>query len=230
MVEDSNDINNRIWVGKFSNSVKAEDLKTAFSEFGEVSRVRFLPNKGAPYAFIQFTSSESAQKALRDGEDMKVCDSSIRVGPAVAENTRTPSNENFKQQRTSFYGDAREGRRRSPSPRPKDHFFTVKIENLPQDMSVQELRRLGLDYGKSLENARVSQDRRASTGLVDYTEKRDADELVRALDGKRMEGAETRLRATLESDEVVRRRRSASPRRRSRSPRRRSPSNDRRRR
>uniref|UniRef100_UPI000374E999 RNA recognition motif domain-containing protein n=1 Tax=Legionella tunisiensis TaxID=1034944 RepID=UPI000374E999 len=59
---------NKIYIGSLSTSTTEQDLKNIFSEFGSIDEIKLITDmysgisKG--FAFITFTSSSSASKAL----------------------------------------------------------------------------------------------------------------------------------------------------------------------
>ncbi|KTC99230.1 RNA recognition motif domain-containing protein [Legionella feeleii] len=59
---------NKIYIGSLSTSTTEQDLKNMFSEFGSINEIKFITDmytgisKG--FAFITYTSSSSASKAL----------------------------------------------------------------------------------------------------------------------------------------------------------------------
>jgi RNA recognition motif-containing protein len=85
----------------------------------------------------------------------------------------------------------------------------VQIKNLPADMTWQELKRLAEDFGRGIQYVKTWTDRGSVTGIVSVDDKRDAEAIIDALDGKRMEGCDERLKVAYESDDedVVKRRR-----------------------
>lgn len=74
--------------------------------------------------------------------------------------------------------------------------FKVTVEFLPSDMSWHELKDLGRNFGNSLTFARTYRNRHGDyCGMVEYKYRDDADNCVRELDRRRVEGCEGRLRA-----------------------------------
>lgn len=73
----------------------------------------------------------------------------------------------------------------------------MNIEDLPEDMTWNELKELGLDYGPSLTFSRTYQERGRYFGMLEFRDKRDADLVVKELDNRRVQGAPLRLKARL---------------------------------
>jgi hypothetical protein len=100
-------------------------------------------------------------------------------------------------------------------------------------MTWQELRRLVEDFGGKAAHTKTFRQGNFVTGLVSFGEKREADSVIDALDGKRIEGGDERLKVNYESDgdDVVKRpRKTENERPKRRVSRSRSRSDDRRRR
>jgi RNA recognition motif-containing protein len=204
------DRNARVWVGRIDDNANKEDVRKALSEFGEVVDVKFFrKSRNDSFAFVQFRKVYSADRAMKDGDGLKIQGRAVKIGHANPssqdEGSRTPP-------RSSFYSNEEKGggasrRRQSRSRSREDRKeptggFRVRIENLPLDMTWQELERLGSDYGKSVDYVRTYKEKTMVVGLIEFTDKRDAQKLVSGLDGKKMEGSELRLRAKHEDPEV----------------------------
>ncbi|KAF4679732.1 hypothetical protein FOZ60_014572 [Perkinsus olseni] len=72
----------------------------------------------------------------------------------------------------------------------------LKLENLPEDMSWQELKQLGKDYGSSCSFARTFREGRVCCGVLEYTDAAQVDDVIKSLDGRRIQGCTDRLRIT----------------------------------
>lgn len=221
VANEGEDRNARVWVGRIDDNANKEDVRKALSEFGEVVDVKyFRKSRNDSFAFVQFKKVHCADRAMKDGDGLKIQGRAVKIGPANPSNQddnnskTTPSKrEEAHPPRSSFYSnDEREvstrrrqsrSRSRSRSRDRKEESSTgkVRIENLPIDMTWQELERLALDYGKSVDYVRTYKEKAMVVGLVEFTEKRDAQKFVSSLDGKKMEGSELRLRAKLEEPE-----------------------------
>lgn len=81
-----------IFVASLCAEMSDESLSTSirghFSKWGEVSFVKVLRDKqGRPYAFVQYETEESADKALSLAQDTILCDRRIRCEPAKVNRT-----------------------------------------------------------------------------------------------------------------------------------------------
>eukprot|EP00933_Yihiella_yeosuensis_P033436 TRINITY_DN27141_c0_g1_i1.p1 TRINITY_DN27141_c0_g1~~TRINITY_DN27141_c0_g1_i1.p1 ORF type:complete len:405 (+),score=54.08 TRINITY_DN27141_c0_g1_i1:72-1286(+) len=85
-------------------------------------------------------------------------------------------------------GDGKGGRNR-----PGRHRVTV--ENLPDDMTWDELKELAEDFGPSVTFARTFKVKDSFCGELGFEELRDAEAVVRELDNRRVEGSSMRLAA-----------------------------------
>jgi len=238
----------RVWVGHIPDGIRPVDLRDKFEKFGALSDIKFVRRgRDEHYAFLQFGSVDEAKEAISQMDNSDVFGGKIEVRPAnptqKSEEERDRARNRNVDRRGDDRRDNRDDRRRSPSParnrrrsnsprrdrESNSGKYRVEVSNLPQDMTWQELKRLASDYGKSVCFTRTQRDHRENTvhGIVEFSDKRDAENLISSLDGKRMEGGDKRLTLKFEKndDDVIarpgnRRRRSHSrspPRRRSRS-------------
>lgn len=226
----------RVFVGQIPEGVTESEIREVFEKFGELVGVDYMTKGNKPsYAFVQFRRKEDVEEVLGTKERIQLGSHDVKVGRA---NPSTKNeNRNRKEwrndssawrsdspparnrdasasppRRSSFYEPAvrneRHRRSRSRSPKAAEREFRVNVENLPGDMTWQELKRLGADYGKSITFARTSRGRDGDMiGLVAFTERRDAEKFVESLDGKKMEGADRRLRVDMEIPRDTRTRR-----------------------
>lgn len=72
----------------------------------------------------------------------------------------------------------------------------LTVENLPDDMSWQELKDLAIERGPSLTFARTFQYRNVHCGMVEFQHREDAEAVFRELDDRRIEGSRDRLRVS----------------------------------
>lgn len=78
-------------------------------------------------------------------------------------------------------------------PPPGKHKIT--IEGIPDDMSWTELKELGKDCGPSVIFARTYRSNGINFGMLEYSDRADADACVKDLDNRRVQGSSERLRA-----------------------------------
>lgn len=223
VAHDGEDRNARVWVGRIDDNANKEDVRKALSEFGEVVDVKyFRKSRNDSFAFVQFKKAHSADRAMKDGDGLKIQGRSVKIGPANpsgqedgnASYSKTSSfsrREGEGQPRSSYYSNEERGaaqrrqsrsRSRSRDQKEAKSSFKVRIENLPLDMTWQELERLGSDYGKSVDYVRTYKEKSMVVGLIEFTERRDAQKMVSGLDGKKMEGSDLRLKAKLDVEDA----------------------------
>jgi RNA recognition motif-containing protein len=211
------DINCRVWVGNIAKSTKVDDVKAALAEYGKILDFKFIPKPGMSFAFVQYGTEDEANRAMKMANRMTIGDSELSVKSANPQRSGEKEDNDRRDapSRSSFYGneDSSSNRRNRSRSRERKKMYKVEIQNLPHDMTWQELKRLGSDYGKSLEYTRVWSEKDSATGVLEFSEKRDATKVIDSLHGKRMEDSERRLKVFLDDsdEEVVRRK--VSPRR-----------------
>ena len=193
----------RIWIGQISKKTNIDDVKEAFSEYGKIVDFRFIPKPYESYAFVEFSSEEEASRAIRMGDGLKLNGSILKVNSATPVRDNKDDDRRVEKTRSSFYGDSNKSeRRRSPSERERSRsksrerkrFYKIEIQNLPRDMTSQELKRLANDYTKSCEYSRIVQEKDSVTGFLEFAEKKDGTKIIDSLDGKRMEDSDRRLK------------------------------------
>lgn len=78
--------------------------------------------------------------------------------------------------------------------------YKIRVENLPEDMTWIELKEISREFGgDSLTFTRTFRVRDNNTGIVEFSDRRDSDKLIRELDGRRMQGSDARLSARPEA-------------------------------
>ncbi|CAK0897632.1 unnamed protein product, partial [Prorocentrum cordatum] len=91
------------------------------------------------------------------------------------------------------------GRIRQDSSVPQGR-YKIRVENLPDDMTWIELKEISREFGgNSLTFTRTFRARDVNTGIVEFSDRRDSDRLMRELDGRRMQGSDARLAARPEA-------------------------------
>ena len=89
-------MNRKIFVGRCSEDITADDLRSYFSKFGEVVDV-FIPKPFRAFAFVTFSDAEVAQNLC--GEDHIMCGHSVHVSSAA------PKNQNSMDRKGNYgYG------------------------------------------------------------------------------------------------------------------------------
>lgn len=81
----------KVFVGRCTEDISAQDLKDYFSKFGEVTDV-FIPKPFRAFSFVTFLDPEVAQSLC--GEDHIVKGNSVFVSTAAP---KTQENKNFHQ-------------------------------------------------------------------------------------------------------------------------------------
>ena len=218
----------RIWVGGLTSETKEDDVLSIFKSFGTISDVKIRTSAKDIYCFLNLTGdAEGAIKAL---DQSKLLGKTIKVANAKAENgrsdrRRSPPRRSRSTSRRRYRTRSRSPRRRSRTPR-RDRSRSagrstvpqgrvkLRIENLPPDMSWQELKTLGQDYASStaaVTFSRTWKERGIGMGVLEFTEKREAEKVKASLNEKRIEGCDRRLvvewQETAKADDEIPRRR-----------------------
>jgi len=72
----------------------------------------------------------------------------------------------------------------------------ITIEGIPDDMSWTELKELGKDCGPSVTFARTYRSSGINFGMIEFSNRADADACIKDLDQRRVQGSSQRLRAS----------------------------------
>ncbi len=88
-----------LYVGNLSYSVKEDDLKAAFSAYGEVASVKIVMDrfsgKSRGFGFVEMSNQDGGQKAIDEGNGMNLQGREIAVKKAVPRDDRS---NNFRRQ------------------------------------------------------------------------------------------------------------------------------------
>ena len=222
----------RLWIGGLPQEAKEADVIAMFQAFGTAADVKIRTSSKDIYCFLNIPS-ENAAEAIKALDQQKLLGKVVKVANAKAENssraeprrrTSPPTSRRRSRSRSARRSrsprDSRRSRReRSPSdassrrrsPRlgkvPQGK-YRLRIENLPPDMSWQELKNLGQDYASSsaaVTFSRTWKERGVGLGTLEFQDKREADKVKSALDGKRIEGCERRLAVDVERERSMER-------------------------
>ncbi|XP_023512616.1 flowering time control protein FPA-like [Cucurbita pepo subsp. pepo] len=113
----SNPPSRHLWVGNLSHAIVERDLSRYFSQFGELDRIAFQPNRS--YAFINFRRDEDAMEAMRELQGFAIGGNPIKIEFAKADKPSASSrDEDYSQHREEksygTKGSFSQGRHASP--------------------------------------------------------------------------------------------------------------------
>lgn len=84
-----------------------------------------------------------------------------------------------------------------PAPAGKTGSLTIRVENLPGDMTLEELRRTACDFGEVVEVKLWKTNDGSKTSIVQFDTGTDVQRVVKKLDKRRVEGWDRRLSASI---------------------------------
>ncbi len=94
-----------LYVGNLSYTVKEDDMKAAFSAYGEVASVKIVMDrfsgKSRGFGFVEMSSQDGGQKAIDEANGMNLQGREIVVKKAVPKDDRN-SNNNFRRQERRY--------------------------------------------------------------------------------------------------------------------------------
>lgn len=85
----------KLFVGNLSYQLTEEELKQTFQGYGNIRGIRLIQNKG--FGFVEFESSESAQKALEELNGKELKGRKMRVEMAKPRESSQPRRDRFRQ-------------------------------------------------------------------------------------------------------------------------------------
>lgn len=80
MQDGSSSTSHKIFVGRLTEDITTDDLRSYFASFGEIQDV-YIPNPFRGFAFVTFTDAAIAQRLL--GEDFVIKSTTVHVGSAT---------------------------------------------------------------------------------------------------------------------------------------------------
>jgi hypothetical protein len=106
--ESSSSSSRKIFVGRCTENITTDDLRSVFSKYGEVTDV-YMPQPFRGFAFVTFSDHVVAQSLL--GEDIMVRETSVHVSSATPRygGSDTSSARHQNQQQSMYMGNPRGG-------------------------------------------------------------------------------------------------------------------------
>ncbi|CAH0475419.1 unnamed protein product [Peronospora belbahrii] len=153
----------RVFVGNLPEDVHERDLSDKFDRYGRITCVRIkIPTRPPPFAFITYENEQDASDAVRAMNNALFGGSRLRV----------------------------EMSRGADTARPRGTQYRVKISNLPDTISWQDLKDF-LREGGDVVHSDV--DRRGN-GTASFATQEEMRRAIRKLDGMDLDGNRVRIR------------------------------------
>lgn len=92
----------KLFVGNLSYQLTEDELRQTFQGYGNIKEVKLIQNKG--FGFVEFDSSESAQKALEELNGRELKGRKMRVELAKPRENGQNRKRNFRQYSGSSSG------------------------------------------------------------------------------------------------------------------------------
>lgn len=77
---------NKVYVSNLSYDTKEHDLENHFNQFGAISDIKLITDRDTGrsrgFAFIEFESQASAEKAIKEGDNSLLMSRNVRVSIA----------------------------------------------------------------------------------------------------------------------------------------------------
>jgi RNA recognition motif-containing protein len=208
---------NRLWIGGLPRNVAIDDVKNEvsriYSAYGHVADVCVITTARDVMCFVQYEDEDVAYRAREETNGKMILGSVIKVNYAVVRGPDAPRQPAFRSGGVTA---------KSPSPErvkdPNRKLFIVS--NIPNDMTLEELRQLADMAGEDASFVNTWSEGESTFALFSYDSTSETRKARQRLQGATIEGSKRKLE-TFSVDEynqsLKQRRRSSSRDRRRRS-------------
>jgi len=204
----------RLYVGNLPPRARERDVEDIFGKYGKIEYVEIKgrPDRGPPFAFIEFQDSRDAEDAVRGRDGYDFDGHRLRVEFTKGTGPRGPGGRPINGSRAD-YGSRSEDRysRGGPPPRGRRNNYRLRVTGLPTSGSWQDLK----DHMREAGDVAYADVFRDGTGVVEFMKDEDMKYALKKLDDSKFrshEGETSRIRIREEES----RSRSRSPKRRNR--------------
>jgi polyadenylate-binding protein len=157
-----------IFIKNLDKDIDNKELYDTFSAFGKILSCKIElneENKSKGYGYIQFSTSEEAEKAVQSVNGMKLKGNKVFVAPFVSKRERIQSNISKK-------------------------FTNIFVKNLPESLDDEKFKEIFGKYGK-IQSAVIMKDEQKKSkgfGFINYETPEEAQSAVENLNNTEIEG------------------------------------------
>lgn len=186
-----------IWLGGLPRGIEDEDITKFLKGYGSVRHIRVRSSPKDIFAFATFADTRDGKDAVKDLDQRRFLDSD-NVVQMRESTTQRPQRDQMRYDQDSK--PEKHDRRGGSVNRKSAGRFRIKLSYLPPDMSWGELKDIARTFGESIKYTNVFVERGVTCGIIEFVSKEDADRAIKALDNRRMDGHEDRIKASKEDD------------------------------
>eukprot|EP01098_Paradermamoeba_levis_P011816 TRINITY_DN5088_c0_g1_i2.p1 TRINITY_DN5088_c0_g1~~TRINITY_DN5088_c0_g1_i2.p1 ORF type:complete len:208 (+),score=55.52 TRINITY_DN5088_c0_g1_i2:81-704(+) len=172
----------RVYVGKVSNRTRKRDLEDLFIKYGRILSCDLKYN----YAFVEFDDPRDAEDAVRELDGVQLDGSSLIVEFSKGGRDRGGRDRGGFGSRGSDRGRDRSARGTPFSP-PQRSEYRILIDNLPRDMSWQDLKDHFRKTGDVVFGD-VFEDSGKFKGVIEFKYFDDLTRAIKDMDGTKIRG------------------------------------------
>lgn len=204
----------QIWVGRLNDQTSERKIRDRMEEFGRVISMQLRSTSQDVFCFVEYEQRDACQKAIDAMHDKKFdgarivvewsrrnqdCDSGgrSRRSPSYRRRSRSRSRRRDRGRRSRSYEVHSSRSPRRDRRAPPQGKYKAEIENIPSEMTWQDLKSLArkMRGGEDVTFARTYREGDLCLGLLEFETKRSMEKLIDALNGKRINGRKVKLRA-----------------------------------
>jgi len=186
----------QIWVGRLHEDTSESHIRRRFEEYGDIVSIQVRNRDRDRFCFIEYRDARACEDAIAemhnrdfDGSNI-IVDWSKRNQEDMGRRGRSPPRRRGRSRSRSRDRD-RSGRRNTPA----QGKCKCQLENLPPEMTWMDLKNLArkMRGGEEVTFARTFDDRGVPCGMLEFETRDGMKELIRHLDGKRINGHKVRI-------------------------------------
>lgn len=199
----------QIWIGRLHEDSSESRIRRRFEEFGDVLSMQLRSTSRDVFCFVEYKNSRACEDAIREMNNREFDGSRIVVdwsnrNQKQMGGRRSRSYDRSRRRRSVSYDRRRSrsrdrgDRRRQPRNTPAQGKYKCELENLPPEMTWMDLKNLArkMRGGNEVTFARTYEERGMPCGILEFESKAAMKDLIKHLDGKRINGHKVRI-ATL---------------------------------
>merc|ERR1719219_2318451 len=184
----------QIWVGRLHEDTREETVRKKFAKFGEIVSMQLRTTSQDVFCFVEYKSPRSCEDAIAAMNQKDFDGSRIVVDWSKRNQEEMNRGGRGRRRRSRSYEVRSRSRSRGRNPPPKGK-YKCELENLPPEMTWMDLKNLArkMRGGNSITFARTFEQNRVPCGLLEFESRGAMEDLIKDLDGKRINGRKIRI-------------------------------------
>jgi len=192
----------QIWIGRLNHQTPERKIRRKFEKFGKVLSMQLRSTSQDVFCFVEYSDRRACSDAIQAMHDREFDGAQIVVewsrrnqgmDGRIRDRSRSRHRSRRRRERSRSYEYRSRSRSRRAPPQGK---YKVEVENIPSDMTWVDLKALArkMRGGEDVTFARTYRERDYCCGLLEFETSKGMEKLMRALDGKRINGLKVRMR------------------------------------